>query len=207
MLTLHLVRHGDTIQAAEGIFCGDIDPPLTEAGHSQAEHLANALAPLQPRALYCSPKLRARMTAEPIARACGLQPVLDEGLREIAYGAWEGRRETEVREREPTAYEAWSADPALVSPPGGETAFAIAARALPVVLRAKREHSSGNVILVSHKATVRVIVCALLGMPLGRFRSHVACPTASITSFEFGGQGPMLLRVGDVSHLTSSLPA
>jgi broad specificity phosphatase PhoE len=55
--------------------------------------------------------------------------------------------------------------------------------------------------LVSHKATVRVIVAALLGMPLGRFRSHVACPTASITSFEFGERGPMLVRVGDVHHL------
>jgi probable phosphoglycerate mutase len=55
--------------------------------------------------------------------------------------------------------------------------------------------------LVSHKATIRVIVCALLGMPLGRFRSHVACPPASITSFEFGDRGPMLARIADVHHL------
>jgi probable phosphoglycerate mutase len=201
MLTLHLVRHGDTKQAAEGIFCGDIDPPLTESGLLQAERVARALQPLGLSALYCSPKTRARMTAEPIARTTGLTPILEDGIREIAYGAWEGRFEVDVRRDDAAAYDAWRTDPALVSPPGGEGAFAIAARALPVVLRARMEHPRGHVLLVSHKATVRVIVCALLGVPLGRYRSHIACPTASITSFEFTDRGPMLTRLGDVSHL------
>jgi probable phosphoglycerate mutase len=202
MLTLHLVRHGDTKQAAEGIFCGDIDPLLTESGVAQAERVARAVKPLGLSALYCSPKTRARMTADPIARVCELEPTYEDGLREIAYGAWEGRFEADVRREQAAEYEAWRTDPALVSPPGGESAFAIAARALPVVLRARQEHPGGHVLLVSHKATVRVIVCALLGVPLGRYRSHIACPTASITSFEFTDRGPMLTRLGDTSHLT-----
>jgi len=201
MLTLHLVRHGETTQAAEGIFCGDLDPPLTANGLAQAERVARAARPLGLNALYCSPKLRARATAEPIAQACQLRPTFSDGLREIAYGSWEGRMEADIRREQPEAYDGWRADPALVSPPGGESAFAIAARALPVVLLARREHPKGNVMLVSHKATIRVIVCALLGMPLGRFRSHVACPPASITSFEFGDRGPMLVRIADVHHL------
>jgi alpha-ribazole phosphatase len=201
MLTLHLVRHGDTTQAADGIFCGDLDPPLTEHGRLQAERVALAVQSLGVSALYCSPKVRARTTAEPIARVCNLPPTIADGLREMAYGAWEGRQEIEIRRDEPEAYEAWRMDPALVSPPGGEGAFAIAARALPVVLQARREHPQGHVMLVSHKATIRVIVCSLLGVPLGRFRSHVACPTASITSFEFGDRGAMLVRLGDVHHL------
>jgi probable phosphoglycerate mutase len=201
MLTLHMVRHGDTTQAADGIFCGDLDPALTVSGLAQAERVGVLARSLGLTALYCSPKQRARMTAAAVARSCGLQPVIDDGLREIAYGAWEGRTEAEVKQDDPEAYDAWRTDPSLVSPPGGESAFAIAARALPVVLRARRENPQGRVMLVSHKATVRVIVAALLGMPLGRFRSHVACPTASITSFEFGERGPMLVRVGDVHHL------
>jgi alpha-ribazole phosphatase len=201
MLTLHMVRHGDTSQAAEGIFSGDLDPPLTVSGLAQAERVGVLARSLGVTALYCSPKQRARLTADPVARACGLRPVVDEGLREIAYGSWEGRTESEVKQSEPEAFDAWRTDPSLVAPPGGETAFAIAARALPVVLRARRENPQGRVMLVSHKATIRVIVVALLGMPLGRFRSHVACPTASITSFEFGERGPMLVRVGDVHHL------
>jgi probable phosphoglycerate mutase len=204
MLTLHLVRHGDTAQSAEGYFAGDIDPPLTESGLAQAEALGRLAATLDLAEVYVSPKLRARQTAEPIVRASKATMVVDEGLREIAYGSWEGRKESEVRASEPDAYSAWSLDPALVSPPGGESAFAIAARALPVLLRARREHPSGNVMLVSHKATVRVIVCALLGVPLGRFRDRVACPTASMTSFEFGERGAMLVRLADVSHLRTS---
>lgn len=201
MLTIHLVRHGDTPQAAEGIFCGDLDPPLTDHGREQARRVAQAAATLGLIALYCSPKLRARQTAEPIARACGLEPTLEDGLREIAYGRWEGLKESDIRATEPAAFAAWHDDPGLVSPPGGETAYDIAARALPVVQRVRDRHKSGHVMLVSHKATVRVIVCALLGMPLQRFRTHVACPTTSITSFEFVADGPLLVGLADVHHL------
>jgi broad specificity phosphatase PhoE len=201
MLTLHLVRHGDTRQAAEGYFAGDIDPPLTERGRAQAEAVGRVASRLDLAAVYVSPKLRARQTAEPILRACRLEPVVEDGLREIAYGAWEGRKESEIKQSDPDMYRAWSQDPALVSPPGGESAFAIAARALPCLVRARREHPGGNVMFVSHKATVRVIVCALLGVPLGRFRDRIACPPASLTTFEFGERGAMLQRLADVSHL------
>jgi len=202
MLTLHLVRHGETPQAADGYFAGDIDPPLTERGRAQAEAAGRLGATLDLTAVYVSPKQRARQTAEPILRASGLQAIVDEGLREIAYGAWEGRKETEVKAAEPELFMAWSQDPALVSPPGGESAFAIAARALPVLVRARHEHPTGNVLFVSHKATIRVMVCALLGMHLGRFRDRIACPTASLTTFEFGERGAMLVRLGDTHHLT-----
>jgi probable phosphoglycerate mutase len=202
MHTLHLVRHGDTSHAADGYFAGDIDPPLTENGRAQAERLGKLAHALGLSAVYISPKLRARETAGPVLRACGLSPVVDDGLREIAYGTWEGRKESEIRESEPEAYAAWTQDPALIAPPGGESAFGIAARALPVVLRARRENPGGCVMFISHKATIRVIVCALLGVPLGRFRDRVACPTASLTTFDFGARGAMLVRLGDVHHLT-----
>jgi alpha-ribazole phosphatase len=201
MLTVHLVRHGETMHAAQLFFAGDIDPPLTEQGHAEAEAVARVAGSLGLQAMYVSPKLRARTTAEPIARACGVQPIVDEGLREIAYGTWEGRKESEVEASEPEAYGAWSQDPALYPPPGGESAFAVAARAVPVLVRACRELPNGHVMMVSHKATIRILVCALLGVPLGRFRERLACPTASITTIEFDGRRVMLLRLGDVHHL------
>jgi len=201
MLTIHLVRHGDTTQAADGILSGDLDPPLTARGHEQAELVARAAGPMKLVGLYCSPKLRTRQTAEPIARVSGLTPDLQEGLREIAYGAWEGRKEIEVQASEPAAFDAWHNDPGLYSPPGGETAFAIAARALPVIRLVRERHSAGHVMLVSHKATVRILVCVLLGVPLARFRTHIACPTTSITSFELRPDGALLIGAADVHHL------
>ena len=197
MLTLHMLRHGDTLQSAEGFFCGDLNPPLADSGVEQAKRVAERLKGFEITSMYVSPKLRARMTAEPIAMALGLEATFHEGLREIGYGSWEGRQEKDIKASEPDAYAAWTADPALASPPGGESAFAIAARALPVILEIRASHPTGNVLIVSHKATIRVITCALLGMPLGRFRDRVACPTASLTTFEFGARGAMLVRIGE----------
>ena len=196
MLTLHLIRHGDTEASGDGIFCGDLDPPLTATGLRQADALAAVTRTLSLSAIYVSPRLRARQTAEPTTRATGITPVVEEGLREIGYGTWEGRKETEIKEAEPEAYAAWSLDPAIHSPPGGENGYAIAARALPVIERIRASNSSGNVLVVSHKATIRVVVCALLGLHIGRFRDRIACPTASLTSFELGDRGPMLVRIG-----------
>ncbi len=129
MLTLHLARHGDTTQSSEGVFCGELDPPLTDKGKLQAEKLARVTATLDLEAIYISPKLRARQTAEATLAATKLEPNIREGLREIGYGTWEGRHEKEIKASERDAYDAWVADPALVSPPGGQNAFAIAARA------------------------------------------------------------------------------
>jgi broad specificity phosphatase PhoE len=198
VLTVHLVRHGETLQAMQGCFAGDIDPPITDRGRAEADAVARVAAGLGLEALYVSPKLRARMTAEPIERACKIAPIIVDGLREIAYGAWEGRQESEVEASEPEAFASWSRDPALFSPPGGESAFAVGARALPVLARARREHANGHVMLVSHKATIRILVCALLDVPIARFRDRFACPPASLTSFELGEHGALLIRLGEV---------
>src|SRR6185295_14135831 len=162
MRTLHLLRHGETELSADGVFCGEIDTPLSDAGHAQAAAAAEAIAALDLEAIYVSPKTRARMTAAPIAKLTGLEPRVEDGLREIAYGTWDGRRESEIKQNDAETYALWASDPAVHAPPGGENGYAIAARALPIVDRVTKAHE-GNVLLVSHKATIRVIVCALLG--------------------------------------------
>ena len=201
MLTLHLVRHGDTEQSSDGVFCGDLDPSLTPKGIAQAGKLAALAKTLKLIAVYVSPKKRARMTAQPTLDGTGIEAVFEDGLREIAYGKWEGRKEVEIKQSEPDDYALWVADPAVHAPPGGESGYAIAARSIPVVERIRARHTSGSVLVVSHKATIRVVTCALLGLHIGRFRDRIACPTASLTTFEFGDRGPMLVRIGDTRHL------
>lgn len=201
MLTLHMFRHGDTEASADGIFCGELDIPLAASGFEQAERVGIRGASLKPDALYVSPKIRARQTMEPVARLTGLVPIVREGLHEIAYGSWDGRHEKEIKATEPAAYAAWGIDPALHPPPGGENAFAISARAMQVLEDIRLAHPNATVLLVSHKATIRVITCALLGLYVGRFRDRVACPTASLTTFQFAERGPMLVRIGETTHL------
>jgi broad specificity phosphatase PhoE len=196
MRTLHLLRHGETELSADGTFCGEIDTQLSALGVEQAAQAAEYLVKLDLEAIYVSPKVRARKTAEPTAKYLNLEPKIEDGLREIGYGVWDGRKESEIKANDPVTYASWASDPAVHAPPGGENGFAIAARAVPVVDRVAQSHE-GNVLLVSHKATIRVIVCALLGLHIGRFRDRIACPTASLTTFEFTSRGPLLVRIGE----------
>jgi probable phosphoglycerate mutase len=197
--TLHLIRHGDTEASGDGIFCGDLDLPLAPNGVAQAEKLVGLLTRTKIDAVYASPKLRVRMTAAPTCRALGISPVYEEGLREIAYGSWEGKHEKDVRAEQPDAYTRWTDDPGVQSPPGGESGLAIAARAMPVIARIASAHAGEEVLVFSHKATIRILCCALLGLPISRFRDRIGCATASRTTFEFGTHGPLLVRLGETA--------
>ena len=66
--TLHLLRHGETQASLEGVFCGELDVPLSEKGHAQAERVGPQLAKLGLEMIYVSPLQRARETAAPVAR-------------------------------------------------------------------------------------------------------------------------------------------
>src|SRR5262245_8516541 len=206
MLVLYLIRHGQTECSRESRFCGSgVDVPLLPEGVEMAEALAASYARTPWEAIYSSPQLRARETAGPLARSSGQTLRVEPGLREIAYGAWEGMLEDEVRRHSPEQFQAWLHDPGRNAPPGGETGIEIAARALPVVDAIRARHLSGNVLAVSHKATIRVLVCALLGLDVGLYRARIGQSVAGVTVFEFRDSGPLLRTLGDISHLPQHL--
>ena len=205
MLELYLIRHGQTDYSRENRFCGSIDPPLNDVGMRMADAFGAAYAHLPWEAIYASPRLRARQTAEALARRVGATVHTDDGLAEIAYGEWEGLRHEEVQEKWPEAYAYWSGDVASRGAPGGETAFAVAARSAPVLERLRTSHPSGRVLVVSHKATIRIMVCALLGLDVRLFRDRLSQGVAAVTRFEVKKSGPQLVQLGDVSHLPVEL--
>ena len=101
--------------------------------------------------------------------------------------------------------ESWLADPAWHAPTGGELAITIAQRSLRAIDEIKQQYTNGNVLVVSHKATIRIILCALLGIDVGRFRYRLACPVGSLSVIEFSPAGPMLQSLADRSHLSETL--
>lgn len=205
-LKIFLVRHGQTAGSREGRFCGTLDLPLDEKGRAMAEALGDYYARWPWAGLYASPLLRTRETAAPLVRRTGLELQLDAGLREIEYGAWEGLLEAEVRARTPDAFEAWLSDPGRVAPPGGETGLAIAVRALAALERIRAAHpDGGEVLIVSHKATLRILACSLLGIDVSLFRARLAQPAGSMTVFELKSTGPLLLCLADARHLPPEL--
>ena len=107
-------------------------------------------------------------------------------------------------------YVSWLADPAWHAPTGGESAAAVAQRGLQVIREITDRFDDGNVLVVSHKATLRIILCGLLGIDVGRFRYRLVCPVGSVSVVEFTHEGPLLHSLADRSHLSKrlrSLPA
>jgi probable phosphoglycerate mutase len=205
-LTLYLLRHGQTALSRANMFCGGrLDPPLTPDGERMARAFADCFASAPWEAIYASPLQRALATAAPLARATGHVVHQREGLAEIDYGEWDGRSVDEVDRAYHDEYERWVADPAWNPPTGGETAVALAQRVTHVFEGIRAAHAGGNVLVVSHKATIRVALCALLGVDVGRFRYRFGCPVGSLSIIEFGAHGPLAATVADRSHLSAEL--
>ena len=204
-LRIFFLRHGQTEQSRENHFCGaGLNPGLTPDGAEMARYFAQAYRDTKWSALYASPLKRALTTMAPIADQSGLTPIFREDLKEIAYGEWEGKTADEVNIAYHDDYIRWTTDPAWCPPTGGETANAIAHRVMGVVTEIK-ERWTGDVLVVSHKATIRIALASLLGIDVGRFRFRLDCPVCSVSVVEFTKQGPWIRRLADRSHLPKKL--
>ena len=207
MLRLHLLRHGQTDASRANRFSGEMDPPLNATGLAMADAFAAKWGAEKWAAIYASPLLRAQQTAAPTAKRAGLEIQIEPGLKEIAYGEWDGRLESEVEAADHERFKTWSEHPGWNSPPGGESGAQIAARALAAIQNIRARHADGNVLVVSHKATLRVLLCCILGVDLDEFRRRVDQKVCGLSIVDWKKAGPMLTRMGDVSHLPPELLA
>jgi broad specificity phosphatase PhoE len=204
-LKIYLLRHGETEYSQRGTYCGALDAELTAEGHQMAQAFADTYRSIPWTDIYVSPMKRAIATAQPLCNALGLPMQIRDGLREINYGAWEDREQDYVRQHYEHDFIRWQTDPAWNAPTDGETAIQIAARALPVITEIETRHKDGNVLVVSHKATIRIIICSLLGIDVGRYRDRINALAASVCVVKFGIYGPMLEVLGDRNYMPEHL--
>jgi probable phosphoglycerate mutase len=205
-LRIYFVRHGETTYSQTGGFCGAIDPELTPAGSQMAEQFAATYAKVPWEAVYVSPMKRTIATAKPLCDAVGMEMQLHDGLREINYGDWEGKTVEEVKKDYEEDYINWLTEPAWNAPTnGGETSVEIASRSSLVIAEIQEKYKSGNVLVVSHKATIRILLCSLLGIDLGRYRYRIGALAASVSIVKFDVRGPLLEVLGDRSYMDENL--
>jgi probable phosphoglycerate mutase len=204
-LKLYLLRHGETVYSRTGGYCGALDPELTPEGSLMAQGFADTYRSVPWTAVYASPMKRTIATAKPLCEAIGIEMQLREGLKEIAYGEWEGQTLEFVKENYADDYVRWLTEPAWNPPTGGETAVQIASRASLVISEIEEKYTTGNVLVVSHKATIRIILCSLLGIDLGRYRDRINALAASVSIVKFDVHGPLLEVLGDRYHLNEDL--
>jgi len=204
-LNLYLLRHGETTYSKTGGYCGDLDPELTPEGMQMAEAFAQTYRSHPWAAVFVSPMKRTIATAAPLCDAVGMDMQLRDGLKEIRYGQWEGETLEFVKQHYPDDYICWLTEPAWNPPTGGETAVEIASRASLVIAEIEAHYPTGNVLVVSHKATLRIILCSLLGIDLGRYRDRINTLVASVSIVKFDVHGPLLQVLGDRYHLPEQL--
>jgi probable phosphoglycerate mutase len=198
---LYLVRHGATQLTAEDRFSGDIGVDLSDEGRHQAGRLAERLAHEKVSAVYCSPLSRTVETAEILARPHRLALERRDGLREISHGRWEGLTRAEVETRYAHEYAAWEADPFTFAPEGGESGVAVLARALPVVREIVTSHLGETVLVVSHKATLRLVLSSLLGFDPRGYRDRLDQSPACLNVVDFCDPvRARLMSFNDTSH-------
>lgn len=198
---LFLVRHGATQLTAEDRFSGSVGVDLSDEGRQQARLLAGRLAGETISAVYCSPLGRTVETAQILAAPHGLPPAHREGLREISHGRWEGLSRPEVEARFRDEYQAWESDPFTFAPAEGESGVAVLARALPVIREIVVAHAGQNVLVVSHKATLRLLLSSLLGFDARGYRDRLDQSPACLNVVDF--KDPVRARLmlfNDVSH-------
>ena len=198
---LFFVRHGATQLTAEDRFSGAVGVDLSDEGRWQVRRLAERLRDDPIRAVYCSPLGRTVETAQILAGPHELELVRRDGLREISHGRWEGLTRREVEERFGDEYAQWEADPFTFAPQEGESGLAVLARALPVVREIVVRHPGERVLVVSHKATLRLILSSLVGIDARGYRDRLDQSPACLNVVDF--KDPVharLMLFNDVSH-------
>ena len=204
---LYVVRHGATQLTAEDRFSGSVGVDLSDRGRWQAARLGERLREEDITAIYASPLSRTVETARLICerRAAAGAPLLPvetrDGLREISHGRWEGLTRREVEARFGDEYASWEEDPFTFAPEGGESGVAVLARALPVIREIVMRHPGERVLVVSHKATIRLLLSSLLGFDARGYRDRLDQAPACLNVLDF--RDPVRARLmlfNDTSH-------
>ncbi|BBA96609.1 putative mutase [Actinacidiphila reveromycinica] len=194
--TLFLARHGETVWHEENRYTGVSDIALTPRGLDQAEALGAWAAGAGLDAVVTSPLSRARRTAEPAARATGIAPDVEPGLKEVDFGIAEGRTLDELRASHPEAAAAFLANPAAHPFPAGEDPFTAAARGAAALHRVAAARPGRRVLVVAHNTLFRLVLCHLLGIPESRYRQvFPALRNCATTEVRLSRAGAALLSL------------
>ncbi len=195
---LTLVRHGETPANLEGVWHGSIDSPLTERGLVQAARVAGYLGDRHgdATAIYTSPLQRARLTAEAIGGALGLELRVEADLGEYDLGSWEGKTYHELH-HEHRLWHHMHEDPDY-APHGGESPRQVAERFCGALRRIAGAHATERVIVVAHGGALSLALGALIDGDYRQWKRVMDNCAVSELAVE---PDPELIRFNVTDHL------
>jgi probable phosphoglycerate mutase len=150
---------------------------------------------------------RTMETARHIVEPHGLAVTPLDGLREIAHGRWEGMKREDVEQQFPAEYRRYEHDPYSFAPTGGESGLHVTARALPALLKIIEEHCDERILVVSHKATIRLLLSSLLGFDPRKYRDRLDQSPCALNILDFKDLIHVRLTLfNDTSHYCADVP-
>ncbi len=199
-MRLILIRHGETLWNETKRFQGISDIELSSKGRGQACALARSLKKEPLAMIYTSPLIRARQTADCIARHHACPVVVVDGLKELNQGQLEGLTGEDLRRDYPGFLPQWLMDPEETVLPGGESLGLLQRRAWAVIEDLAQKHQGETVAAIAHSFVILAILCRALEIPLRAFRRFRQDPTAK-NILEFHEKGITLRCLNDTCHL------
>jgi probable phosphoglycerate mutase len=201
------IRHGETDWNRIKRIQGHTDIPLATTGLDQAQRLARRLAEEAKQgarldAIYSSDLLRAQQTAQPTADALGLPLQLSQGLRERAYGAFQGHDSDEIAVRFPDEYAHWQTRDPGFAPPDGESQRAFYHRVLHAVEPLVAAHPGGRIACVAHGGVLDCVRRFAGRLPLDAPRDYALLNTSiNVVDYADDASQATIVSWADVSHL------
>ncbi len=198
-----MVRHGQTPTTGDVLPGRAAGLHLADKGREQAARVGARIGALvEVAAVYASPMERTQETASPIAKACGLRVRTHKGLVEADFGAWTGRKLSELRSL--PEWRTVQRNPSAFRFPRGESFPEMQARMVGAIGELVARHPGETIVVVSHADTIKAAVASALGTPLDLFQRIVVSP-CSVSAVLYAVDGPVVLAVNSTGDDLSAL--
>ncbi|GBC88976.1 Putative phosphoserine phosphatase 2 [bacterium HR13] len=198
MKRLYLVRHAQSEYNEKGIFQGRLDSDLTPLGFVQARLLAREFLKKKVDIIYSSPQRRAYKTALTISDMLGTQLVVDERLREMSFGEYEGKHFWSMLEAHKDVFLNWLSNPVKHPLPTQESMEEFEKRVRSFLEDVKSNHYQ-NMLIVAHGGTLHAIVCLLTGIGLENLW-NIHMDNTAITEIHMEGEKSTVVYLNKLCH-------
>ena len=206
MTTVYLIRHAESVGNITQVFQGQHDFDITERGEAQLECLKNRFKNIEFDAVYSSPLIRAKKTAESVNFYRHAPVIYCDDLKEINAGKFENVKWTDLPSLYPEQYEMWNKKLHLFAPPGGERMCELYERIVKAVTRIVAENQDKTVVIVTHGCSVRNYMCYAHGWEFSELDNMKWFENTGVAKLEYDiTEKPRIIYENDASHLTPEL--
>lgn len=176
---IDIIRHGEP-EGGRRYRGHGVDDPLSRTGWQQMW----SAVPEKPdwEHIVTSPLSRCRSFAEALANTLGIAYTVEDDLKEIGFGVWEGRSPDDIKQHDGDALERFTLDPVHNRPQGAEPLDTFADRVWTVYERTMQEYRGQQILMVAHAGVIRAITSHVLGMRLDDVYSRLKIDYAAIVS-------------------------